>query len=39
MIEIWQWKYIPHLRYKGSVKEDILQLIWKASGMLNIKLT
>lgn len=39
MVEVWQWKYIPHLRYQGSVKQDILEAIWKAAGMKNIKLT
>lgn len=35
LIETWQHKYVPFLRYTGHLKGNILQIIWKISGMMN----
>ena len=29
LIEIWQWKYIPFLKYNQSIKQDILNKIYE----------
>lgn len=33
LVETWQYKYIPFLRYNGELKQEILSLIYKISGM------
>ena len=38
MLEIWQYKYIPFLRYNGELKNEILTRIWNISGMRDNKI-
>lgn len=33
MVETWQHQYIPFLDYAGEVKQDVLKLIWKVTGI------
>ena len=33
MIEIWQYKYIPFLKYDGEIKQDVLNTIYQAVGI------
>ena len=33
LVEIWQHKLIPFLEYRGEIKQDILSLIWKVTGI------
>lgn len=33
LIETWQYKYLPFLRYTGDLKDEVLKLIWSISGM------
>lgn len=37
-LEIWQWQKVPFINYEGSIKGDILSMIWKISGIDRIKL-
>ena len=37
-IEPWQWKYIPFINYKQSVKESVLQIIQHITGIDKIKI-
>ena len=37
-IEPWQWKYIPFVNYKQSVKESVLQIIQHITGIDKIKI-
>ena len=38
MVEVWQYKYIPFLRYTGELKNEILTRIWNISGMADYKI-
>ena len=33
MIEVWQYKYIPFLKYDGEIKQDVLNTIYQAVGI------
>ena len=33
MLEVWQHKYIPFLKYTGDLKQEILNLIYKVTGI------
>ena len=33
LVEIWQHRLIPFLDYRGEIKQDILRLIWKVTGI------
>ncbi len=33
MLEVWQHKYIPFLNYTGDLKQEILKLIYKVTGI------
>ena len=37
-LELWQWKYIPFINYKESVKQDTLYKIWDLTVISKIKL-
>lgn len=37
-IEPWQWKYVPFMNYKQSIKESILQAIQHITGIDKIKI-
>lgn len=37
-LELWQWKNIPYVNYKDSIKQDVLQKIWDITGISKIKL-
>lgn len=37
-VEPWQWKYIPFVKYDGSIKQSILQMIQHITGIDNIKI-
>lgn len=37
-LELWQWKDIPFVNYKDSIKQDVLNKIWDITGISRIKL-
>ena len=38
LIEIWQWKYIPFLKYEETIKQDVLQKIWDITNISKINI-
>ena len=37
LVEIWQHQLVPFLEYRGEIKQEILSLIWKVTGIDSLK--